>query len=223
MFDGSLRIGTVFPLLAIRGGRDLEIFGNEVRAAKGTGIESFAEGSVNPDGVRIVGNWVHDGFQGIVLHAGAGTLIGSNLIDDHSDIAVSLDPTMQQTFVVSNTFARARVGVVVGASSSAIVAGTHLMNNVFTDHREQAIFVGTKALGNEARHNAFFGNADTITGALTESDSTTADPQYVAVRDFHLRPTSTAIGSADLTFTPAVDRDGRCRPIGAPDRGAFEQ
>jgi hypothetical protein len=223
VFDGALRTGTMFPLVAVRTS-DVEVASNEFRGAKRVGLEGFVEGSVSPDRARIVGNWFHDGAQGLAWHAGTGTLIASNLFHDHTDAGIVLDPTPAQTLVLGNTLARGRTGVVVGASASSTTAGTTIANNLVTSHREQGITSASTGTGNEARRNVFFSNAAPISGNVGDKENLPGtDPQYVGARDFHLRATSPAVGAADLSLTPVIDRDGRCRPIGAPDLGAFEQ
>jgi hypothetical protein len=223
VFDGALRTGTVYPLLAARSS-DLEISGNELRGAKRVAIEGFAEGAVSPDRLRIVANWFHDGAQGIALHGGTGALIASNLLQDHSDVGILLDPSPQQTSILANTIARGRVGVMVGANSSATAAGARIVNNVISTHRAQAIASAGTGTGSIARRNLLFANASAVTGTVADTDNVIGDdPRFVATDDFHLQPDSPALGAADLAFTPESDRDGRCRPVGAPDLGAFEQ
>jgi Right handed beta helix region len=223
VFDGSLRTG-FSPLIAVRGGRDVEISNNELRAAKGAGIEAFEYGT-KPDRLRIIGNAFHDSASGVALHSGTSAAVGSNTFIDMSETAVLLDPDPQQALVVSSSLARCRVGVAVGVSASATVAGARIVGNIFMNQREGAVNALAGGLANEARRNLFFINGGgAINGTITQSENQTqVDPLYAAARDLHVGATSPAVGTGDLAFTPAFDRDGRCRPVNAPDIGAYEQ
>jgi hypothetical protein len=222
VFDGTIRTGTVYPLLAVRAA-DVEVSGNEFRAAKGIALEGFVEGTTQPSRGRVFGNWFHDGAQGIVWHSGIGTIIAGNLFHDHTDASIVLDPTPQETFVLSNTIARGRVGVVLGINGSSFTRSTSVINNIITNQKEQGVFAGNTNAG-LARRNFFNANTAPTSASITQSENVLGtDPLYVAARDLHLQPTSQALGVADLAFTPPVDRDGRCRPIGDPDVGAYEQ
>ncbi len=222
VFDGTLRTGAVFPLLAVRA-PDVEVSGNEFRAAKGVALEGFVEGTLQPSRGRVFGNWFHDGAQGVVWHSGIGTMIAGNLFHDHTDASIVLDPSPQETFVLSNTIARGRVGVILGISASSSSRSASVINNLITNQREQAVFAGNANPG-LARRNFFNANASPTSASVTQTENVLGtDPLYVSARDLHLQPTSPALGVADLAFTPPVDRDGRCRPTGDPDEGAFEQ
>ena len=223
VFDGALRTGTVYPLLAARSS-DLEISWNELRGAKRVAIEGFVDAPVTPDRLRIVGNWFHDGAQAVALHGGNGMLVASNLLQDHSDIGIVLDPSPQQTSILANTIARGRVGIMVGATASATTADTTIVNNVIVQHSAQGIVGTGTGTGNVARRDLFFSNMAPVSGTVTAVDDVIGvDPRFVGNDDFHLRADSPAVGAADLALTPPSDRDQRCRPIGAPDLGAFEQ
>ena len=52
---------------------------------------------------------------------------------------------------------------------------------------------------------------------------TSTDPEFISPTNTRLQPTSKAVGAADLAFTPPFDRASQCRPISAPDIGAYEQ
>ena len=112
----------------------------------------------------------------------------------------------------------------VGATASATTADSTIVNNVIVQHSAQGVVGTGTGTGNVARRDLFFSNMAPVSGTVTSVDDVIGvDPRFVGNDDFHLRADSPAVGAADLALTPPSDRDQRCRPIDAPDLGAFEQ
>jgi hypothetical protein len=220
-FDGLSAIGTG-PLLSIQG-HDIEILGNEFRANNGAAIDVSAAGT-SPDRVHVVANVFHNGAQGLLVHDGADLLVASNVFRDHSIATIVLDPLGSGAILAANTMARGQTAVTIGADATAKVSGVLIINSILTGNGSGAIVAPSSGLNNVARGNLFYGNKFQTSGAVADIGNSNGDPEYVTLHDLTLQPTSPALGFADPAYTPVIDRNGRCRPLGqGPDLGAYEQ
>jgi hypothetical protein len=150
--------------------------------------------------------------------------ISNNLFRDNPCRAVNLTmPSEAAPLVINNTIVRNDVGIRVDGrvpSTNDVVR-----NNIIVDNT-----VGLEDdFGNGPTwdHNLVFGNTTNYSGIVDPTGSAgnlSADPLFIdpSGNDFHLPPTSPAVGAGSVVEAPTTDFDGTPRPAGKVDIGAFE-
>lgn len=126
-------------------------------------------------------------------------------------------------------------GITYWVEGTGEITNTKVINNTIANNSRGAIVYATGAFGtggNVIRNNILTGSVPSFWGndpgaKFTISNNlTTGDPMFIdaAGGNYRLRVGSPAINKGVATDAPAVDYDGKVRPVGsAVDIGAYEQ
>ncbi len=193
-------------------GNNVLIESSDIYRNAGWGIHKYPGG----DGHIYRNNRIHDNARvgprgaGIGLYGGSGALVYNNVI----------------------------WGNATGISANYGASGARLLNNTLYDNRVAGIDLGAGATGMVLTNNILHANPVAIRNAGTVASassnlctapgygcSSAGDPRFAgaAAGDFHLQAGSPALDSG-LTLTEfTTDFDGRARPSGQWDLGAYER
>ena len=248
--SGSGRLGVVNygSFTSIEGNHvhDLKISGG----CTGSGGAGIVDADYTATDADIIGNVVHDigvpgacnGVQG-VYHSNLRGKIQNNIVYRVSAWGIHMWHAANNVVITNNTvFANGTRamggGIEVGSGDSPggiVLANTTIANNVVYNNPGASItqycYAGVSCIGagNVVANNLVYGNGSGIslkTGSAT--GTLAADPQFVnylptGSGDYRLKSSSPAVNKGTATNAPAVDIDGRARPLGgAIDIGAYE-
>ena len=214
------------------GGSNIQIDHNTISGAL-HGIGIHAQG-VNP-GIAVSRNQLFNNRnEGIFIEYGRQVQIVNNLLYGtlHSGQAGILLYNTDGVQIINNTLNgdpnASTAGIAIGNPGIGSSGNVVIKNNILTGWHSA---IQNRPSGNtfqEVSHNLFFQNAvnyDLTPIPRAGSGDVSDDPKYVdaASNDDHLQTGSPAIDRADASGAPAIDLDGKSRPIGAGfDMGAYE-
>ena len=176
------------------------------------------------------GNQVYNnGGYGIVIYNDRNTIRNNNIHGNGThggtnygiDIGAEIASSSASNLVYNNLIYGNNGGISVYTNSS----NTMVYNNtIYNNARGIDIQYATGAI---IENDIVYGNASAITnyaGPATIDHNLMTDPAFVnaAAGDFHLQPTSPAIGAGITISAVPMDYDGNPRPSGAYDIGAYE-
>ena len=225
---------------------DLKISGR-CMGLGGAGIVNAGYVATDAD---IVGNVVHDigvpgkcnGVQGI-YHANLRGRVVNNLVYRAAAWGIHLWHAASNVVVANNTVFQnggpwIGGGILIGngdAPGGIVHTGTTVANNIIYDNPGAAIkqycYAGVACIGsgNSTVDNLVYRNGSGISLKKGAAGGTIdADPQFVDYRpggagDYRLRSNSPALDQGSGASAPAMDIDGRARPLGRGiDLGAYE-
>ena len=159
VFEGQTSANSNEVLVYVAGGDYVELSGNEIRKAAMSGV--FLSGA---DGVKIVGNWIHDNGtrwnldHGIYWSSGTSGLIADNVIERNKAFGIQIYPYVDNLTVRANTIsANGRGGVIIDGS----VENHLIASNTITNNAEHGVRTGSGSApgpGNTLRDNVMYGN-----------------------------------------------------------------
>ncbi len=137
--------------------------------------------------------------------------------------------------IVNNTSFANGIGIIIGSGNYYTQPASpgdycNVQNNIVFDNSIQ----GISEEGITGTHNTYINNLvyqNVVNwqhhNGTTDSGTLVANPKFVNyIRtgggDYHLQSTSPAITKGAQTYAPATDIDGKVRPVGAVDLGAYE-
>lgn len=178
-----------------------------------------------------------------IYHSNRGGRIVNNLVCRVAAWGITTWHAAREVIIVNNTVVNNGAGgIMVGAGDApgGIVNDyTRVSNNVAAYNVSGCCSnagYGIQERGATGSHNRYFNNlvyqnqAGTIQfqNGLAATGTINANPEFVNYTgdcsgDYHLRPSSPAVGAGSTTDAPADDLDGRTRPVnGSWDIGAYE-
>jgi parallel beta-helix repeat protein len=241
VFEGQTDANRTDVLVSVDGNY-VTLIHNEIRRAAMSGIIVGRS-----DGVRIIGNWIHDNGthivnrvpqdHGIYWSDGRRGIVANNIVDHNIGYGIHLYPNAIDTLVTGNTVAyngyptegsQGASGIIVGGESSA---GNVIVNNIVAWNSEYGIRSLDPVPGNRVLRNLGYGNSrgdfpsgDAAQG-LSYADNLVAAPDFVDAGkgNFNLARHSPALGRALPAYTLRRDFAGRLRSSRRPDLGALER
>ena len=211
---------------------------NGCQAVGGAGI------AVDAPNAYVAGNYVHDNgpfptpcdyIHGIYIgdssRSSSGGAAYNNISFDNSGWGIQLWHSATNEILVNNTlFGNLSGGIVVGndvgADDNTIVNNNLAFNNTRGIWEE-----GTTGTHNVYQNNLVFQNSSgdwSLQNGNTATATVSADPLFVnwtgdSTGDYHLQPSSPAIGAGTSNGAPTTDYDGNARPqAGRWDIGSYE-
>jgi hypothetical protein len=235
-FEGRTPANSEGVLIYVAGARHVEIRRNKILNAFMSGIYVGDEGDVAQDvsivGNDIRGNGTHEQLDhGLYLGHLSGGLIANNLVVKNRAIGVKVAPEANDVLVTQNTVVANRLaGVAVGGELNWASNDNLVVNNIVAFNGSWGIrtyWESKVGSGNRALRNLVFRNRDGSYwfpgGGMSAKRSIRADPRFAGTDDYRLQAKSPALNRAISAFSMRSDINGRTRPRGRADLGAFER
>ncbi|MFL5813149.1 MAG: choice-of-anchor D domain-containing protein [Bdellovibrionia bacterium] len=172
-----------------------------------------------------------NGIQGIYI-ASVGNIVMNNVVSNIAAVGIHQWHGATASAIINNTVFNNKEGILIGnGDGGALPNGSennYVANNIVYDNRAYGIIeYGKVGANNRYINNLVYDsgtNVKMISGSI--SGTISQDPMFVKYEadgtgDYHLQPSSPAIGKGTLTSAPLTDFDGKPRGSSI-DIGAYE-
>jgi hypothetical protein len=161
------------------------------------------------------------------------TLVANNVIFNNGSVAIEVFQSAHVDVLNNSTYGNVTNPWVSGRGEMNlnVASDVKVVNNIFYSGRGQNPVAMVDACKSACvfDYNVYFGGRNVFKGVAAGAHDLTGDPMYLApgiipqTVNFKVKAGSLAIGSGDAAMAPAMDINGKPRPVTGVDRGAFQQ